>query len=178
MACSKSAIKKIQLAQHCILHPLRGCGLRAGVAPDTRRALCEPVSVSSRTGLRPAEMEIEKWRQRPAPETRPARTEIPAIAGQRLGHLSLTRGNDGDSPPPGNNTPDAPNLFLESRRFEPSLPRAQGADRRADQARKSHQRIAVLPGRVRVRAAASRSSATARLRTGDGRLLPKHLKAP
>ena len=64
MACSKPAIEKIQLAQHCILHTraLRGCGLRAGVAPDTRRALCEPVSVSSRTGLRPAEMEIEKWR--------------------------------------------------------------------------------------------------------------------
>src|ERR1700731_2427094 len=38
----------------------------------TRRALREPVSVNNRTGLRHAEMEIGKWRQRPASETRPA----------------------------------------------------------------------------------------------------------
>jgi transposase len=39
---------------------------------------------------------------------------------------------------------------------------------RAGQARKSHQRFAVLPGRVRIRAATSRSPATAR-RTEHGR---------
>jgi hypothetical protein len=59
----------------------------------------EPVSA-------PPKWKLKNGEQRPAPETRPARTEIPAIAGQRLGHLSLTRGNDGDSPPPGNNTPE------------------------------------------------------------------------
>src|SRR4029077_6815526 len=37
----------------------RGCRIRAGVA---RKTLREPVSVNSRTSLRPAEMEIGKWR--------------------------------------------------------------------------------------------------------------------
>jgi hypothetical protein len=49
---------------------------------------------------------LENGAQRPAPETRPARTEIPKIAGQRLGRASLTRGNVPDSHPPGNNTPE------------------------------------------------------------------------
>jgi hypothetical protein len=49
---------------------------------------------------------LENGAQRPAPETRPARTEIPKIAGQRLGRASLTRGNVADSHPPGNNTPE------------------------------------------------------------------------
>jgi hypothetical protein len=44
--------------------------------------------------------------QRPAPETHPPRTEIPDIADQRLGHPGLTRGNVGDSPPQGNNSPE------------------------------------------------------------------------
>ena len=42
--------------------------------------------------------------QRPAPETYPARAEIPKITGQRLGHANLTRGNVADSHTPGNNT--------------------------------------------------------------------------
>jgi hypothetical protein len=49
---------------------------------------------------------LENRQQRPAPETRPARAEMLEIADQRLGHPSLTRGNDGDSTPPGNNTPE------------------------------------------------------------------------
>jgi hypothetical protein len=68
--------------------------------------LCEPVSVGNRTGLCPTEMEIENGDQRPAPKTRPAQTEMAKIAGQRLGHANLTRGNVGDSTPPGNNTPE------------------------------------------------------------------------
>src|ERR1700731_3943702 len=59
----------------------------------------EPVSA-------PPKWKLKDGEQRPAPETRPARTEIPKLADQRLGHPSLTRGNDGDSPPPGNNTPE------------------------------------------------------------------------
>ena len=50
----------------------------------------------------------------------------------------------------------------------PTLSRAQDPDRRAGQARQSDQRIAVLPGRIRLRAAAPRSTATAR-RVEDGR---------
>jgi hypothetical protein len=47
---------------------------------------------------------LENGAQRPAPETRPARTEKPKIAGQRLGGASLTRGNVADSHTPGNKT--------------------------------------------------------------------------
>src|ERR1019366_1447870 len=49
-----------------------------------------------------------------------------------------------------------------------TLPRAQGADRRAGRARQSHQRFAVLPGRIRLRAAAPQSTPTAR-RVENGR---------
>ena len=52
----------------------RSCGLRAGVHLNSPRVPCEPVSVCNRTGLRPAEREIEKWR----PETgaqNPPRTD-------------------------------------------------------------------------------------------------------
>jgi hypothetical protein len=48
---------------------------------------------------------LENSAQRPAPETRPARTAMPKIAGQRLGRASLTRGNVTDSHTLGNNTP-------------------------------------------------------------------------
>src|SRR2546430_1736672 len=59
----------------------------------------EPVSA-------PPKRKLENRQQRPAPETRPTRTERPEIADQRLGHPSLTCGNVGDSPPPGNSTPE------------------------------------------------------------------------
>ena len=62
---------------------------------------------------------LENRQQRPAPETRPARTEIPAIAGQRLGHPSLTRGNVGDSLPPGNNPRRPDSLADETVSGEP-----------------------------------------------------------
>ena len=57
----------------------------------------EPVSA-------PPKRKLENRQQRPAPETRPARTEIPEIADQRLGRPSLTRGNVADSHTPGNKT--------------------------------------------------------------------------
>jgi hypothetical protein len=43
----------------------------------------EPVSA-------PPKRKLEKRQQRPAPETRPVKAEIPEIANQRLGHPSLT----------------------------------------------------------------------------------------
>ena len=47
---------------------------------------------------------LENGEQRLAPKTHPSRTEIPEIAGQRLGRASLTRGNVGGSHTPGNHT--------------------------------------------------------------------------
>ena len=46
----------------------------------------EPVSAT-------AKRKLENGEQRPAPETFPARAEIPKITGQRLGRATLTRGN-------------------------------------------------------------------------------------
>ncbi len=75
--------------------------------PDYRRALCEPVSLSTIEPVSaPPKWKLKNGEQRPAPETRPARTEIPEIADQRLGRPSLTRRNVGDSHTPGNNTPE------------------------------------------------------------------------
>jgi len=65
----------------------------------TRLSAVEPVSA-------PPKRKLENRHQRPEPETRPARAEMPEIADQRLGHPSLICGNVGDSPPPGNNTPE------------------------------------------------------------------------
>jgi Pvc16 N-terminal domain len=62
--------------------------------------IVEPVSA-------PPKRKLENRHQRPEPETRTARAEMPEIADHRLGHPSLTCGNVGDSPPPGNNTPAA-----------------------------------------------------------------------
>jgi hypothetical protein len=64
-----------------------------------RTSAVEPVSA-------PPKWKLKNGERRPAPETRPTRTEIPEIADQRLGHPSLTRGNVGDSPPLGNNPPE------------------------------------------------------------------------
>src|SRR5712671_5217407 len=69
------------------------------VAPDMR--LCEPVSVTYRTGLRHVETEIGKWRAETDARKPPAGDQKPQIAGQRLGHTSLTRRNVGGSPTPG-----------------------------------------------------------------------------
>src|ERR1700731_3691459 len=66
---------------------------------DGSLSAVEPVSA-------PPKRKLENSHQRPEPETRPARAEMPEIADQRLGHPSLTCGNVGDSPPPGNNTPE------------------------------------------------------------------------
>jgi hypothetical protein len=58
----------------------------------------EPVSAT-------AKRKFENGAQRPAPETYPARAEIPKITGQRLGSASVIRGNVAGSHTPGNNTP-------------------------------------------------------------------------
>src|ERR1700731_1358689 len=78
--------------------------LRAGVRliPEGRPAnrslsAIEPVSAT-------AKRKLENGEQRPAPETFPARAEIPKITDQRLGRASLTRGNVAGSHTPGNNT--------------------------------------------------------------------------
>jgi hypothetical protein len=62
-------------------------------------ALCEPVSA-------PPKWKLKNGDQRPTPKARPARTEMAKIAGQRLGHANLTRGNVADSHTPRNNTPE------------------------------------------------------------------------
>ena len=84
----------------------RSCGLRAGVrltphgSPANRSlSAIEPVSA-------PPKGKLKNGDQRPAPKTRPARTEIRTITDQRLGSASVTRGNVGDSPPRGNKTPE------------------------------------------------------------------------
>src|SRR5580700_10601025 len=59
----------------------------------------EPVSAT-------AKRKLENGEQRPAPETYPARAEIPRITGQRLGSASVTRGNAAGSHTPGNITPE------------------------------------------------------------------------
>ena len=65
-----------------------------GRAANRSLSAIEPVSA-------PPKRKLDNRQQRPAPETRPTCTEIPEIANQRLGRASLTRGNVGDSTPPG-----------------------------------------------------------------------------
>jgi hypothetical protein len=78
----------------------KGAAARVEGRPANRSlSAIEPVSA-------PPKRKLKNRHQRPAPETRPTRTEIPEIADQRLGHPSLTCGNVGDSPPPGNNPPE------------------------------------------------------------------------
>jgi len=64
-----------------------------------RRYLAIPVSA-------PPKWKLKNGDQRPAPKTRPARTEMAKIAGHRLGHANLTRENVADSHTLGNNTPE------------------------------------------------------------------------
>jgi hypothetical protein len=59
----------------------------------------EPVSAT-------AKRKLENGEQRPAPETYPARAEVPKITGERLGSASVTRGNVAGSHTPGNITPE------------------------------------------------------------------------
>ena len=66
---------------------------------DGSLSAVEPVSA-------PPKRKLENGEQRPAPETFPARAEIPKITDQRLGRASLTRGNVAGSHTPGNNTPE------------------------------------------------------------------------
>jgi hypothetical protein len=84
----------------------RSCGLRAGVrltpqgSPANRSlSAIEPVSA-------PPKGKLKNGDQRPAPKTRPARTEIRKITDQRLGSARVTPGNVGDSPQRGNKTPE------------------------------------------------------------------------
>jgi hypothetical protein len=64
-----------------------------------RRYLAIPASA-------PPKWKLKNGDQRPAPKTRPARTEMAKIAGHRLGHANLTRENVADSHTLGNNTPE------------------------------------------------------------------------
>ena len=79
---------------------------RAGVrliperhSPNRSLSATEPVSA-------PAKRKLENGEQRPAPETLPARDEIPKITGRRLASANVTRGNVEDFPTPGNITPE------------------------------------------------------------------------
>ena len=102
-AGSPRTSKCASVSPHFDIRPLRSTSpdyRRGVVAPEGLR---EPVSVSNRTGLRPAEMEIGKWRSETGARNSPliSMTEMPKIAGQRLGRASLTRGNVADSHTPG-----------------------------------------------------------------------------
>src|SRR6202030_4077312 len=99
-------------------------GLRAGVrlipegCPANRSlSAIEPVSAT-------AKRKLENGEQRPAPETYPARAEIPKITGQRLGSASVTRGNVAGSHTPGNITPETPREDSNSRIQRRSRPLA------------------------------------------------------
>jgi hypothetical protein len=64
-----------------------------------RRYLAIPASA-------PPKWKLKNGDQRPAPKTRPARTEMGKITDQRLGSARVTHGNVGDSPQRGNKTPE------------------------------------------------------------------------
>src|ERR1700724_836372 len=86
----------------CLPMPWTRAGVRLipeGHSANRSLSAIEPVSAT-------AKRKLENGEQRPAPETFPARAEIPKIAGQRLGRASLTRGNVADSHTPGNSTPE------------------------------------------------------------------------
>src|ERR1700730_175355 len=63
---------------------------------------------------------LENGEQRPAPETFPARAEIPKITDQRLGRASLTRGNVAGSHTPGNNTTETEHDRDRAEALEPT----------------------------------------------------------
>jgi hypothetical protein len=91
----------------------------------------EPVSAT-------AKRKLENGEQRPAPETRPLRAEIPQIAGQRLGRAGVTRGNVADSHTPGSNTPETMTtrskmwrrISLSRNRFSRFSEKSSGGERR------------------------------------------------
>ncbi len=86
----------------CLPMPWTRAGVRLipeGHSANRSLSAIEPVSAT-------AKRKLENGEQRPAPETYPARAEIPKITGQRLGSASVTRGNVADSHTPGNNTPE------------------------------------------------------------------------
>jgi len=85
----------------CLPMPWTRAGVRLipeGHSANRSLSAIEPVSAT-------AKRKLENGEQRPAPETYPARAEIPKITDQRLGRASLTRGNVNGSHTPGNNTP-------------------------------------------------------------------------
>jgi hypothetical protein len=84
----------------CLPMPWTRAGVRLipeGHSANRSLSAIEPVSAT-------AKRKLENGEQRPAPETRPSRTEMPKIAGQRQGFASVTRGNVAGSHTPGNNT--------------------------------------------------------------------------
>ncbi len=86
----------------CLPMPWTRAGVRLipeGHSANRSLSAIEPVSAT-------AKRKLENGEQRPAPETYPARAEIPKITGQRLGSASVTRGNVAGSRTPGNITPE------------------------------------------------------------------------
>jgi hypothetical protein len=84
----------------CLPMPWTRAGVRLipeGHSANRSLSAIEPVSAT-------AKRKLENGEQRPAPEAYPARAEIPKIAGQRLGSVSVTRGNIAGSHTPGNIT--------------------------------------------------------------------------
>src|SRR6202011_53346 len=81
---------KMRIARSkCLPMPWTRAGVRLipeGHSANRSLSAIEPVSAT-------AKRKLENGEQRPAPETYPARVEIPKITGQRLGRASLTRGN-------------------------------------------------------------------------------------
>jgi ApeA N-terminal domain 1 len=73
--------------------------LKFDLSANRSLSAIEPVSAT-------AKRKLENGEQRPAPQTRPLRAEMPQIAGQRLGPTIVTRGNVNGSHKPGNNTPE------------------------------------------------------------------------
>src|ERR1700736_3000761 len=115
---------KMRIARSkCLPMPWTRAGVRLipeGHSANRSLSAIEPVSAT-------AKRKLENGEQRPAPETFPARAEIPKITDQRLGRASLTRGNVADSHTPGNNTtetrlPGCPERIrtLESRDARPA----------------------------------------------------------
>src|SRR6202045_5363692 len=84
----------------CLPMPWPRAGVRLipeGHSANRSLSAIEPVSAT-------AKRKMENGEQRPAPETRPLRAEMPQITNQRLGRAGVTHGNVADSHTPGNNT--------------------------------------------------------------------------
>jgi hypothetical protein len=80
------------------------CGNNRRVCPAPQKqrgsANRSPSHIGPVSGM--PKRKLENGERRLAPQSRQSRAESPEFAGQRLGRASLTRGNVGGSPKPGN----------------------------------------------------------------------------